>query len=1147
MAITTEMRTDVANLYVALFGRAPERDGLGYWVNQIDAGKSIAAVAQEMYNTDPARAYYPTFLTNDEIVTRFYTNVLGRTPDADGLAYWSAKLAATGATKGSVIAEMITAVRAYAGSDAAALTSKALFENKVTVGLYYAVDLGGNDVTKASSILSNVTASASSVEVAKTEAATSAGSTYALTTSGDNLTGTNGNDTFSAAVVGANATGTTLQAGDAANGNTGTDTLSIAVSGDAGGAHTISAVTLQGVERVMLSNFDTNVGATTFDMSLTSGATTVGLSASSATGDTVFSNAANIVGAEMASGSGDLTVNYVSSVVAGTADTQTLALNGVTAGTFTADAGIETVAISSASTATKSTLTALSATGATKLTIDADAALTISGQLDTNIKTVDASASAAGVSIVLGTQDLTVTGGAGNDSIRIDGTTVDTNDSINAGDGTDTLQLTAAVGSATAGAKLAGFENLYIYQDVGATATVTQNASYVSGVTNVGVTKMTYTDDNDATADAATVTANFTNMSATQTMSISGITSAGDADDNGAMTAVVTFDLASDTTNDSGTLTLGTSTAAATVAGANNTITLNVTADDYETLSIVNQGGSQTIGTLTAADATKLNVSASKAFTITTLSGAAVKTIDASASTANVVIGATSVASTITGGAGNDTFTGSGSADSIDGGAGNDNLTGGANNDTIVGGAGNDTITGGADNDKLYGDDGDDSFADAGTGVDYIEGGAGNDTFTVATYSNLTSADTIIGGDGTDTLAIGEDGNIDLTADITQLSNVTGVERISFTGLAGNNDTVTVNDGVVSTTGGTLTLLNASNSSSTWNASGVLASASTVIYTQSSTVTAAQTFSIGNGKDSVTLGSGGDTVQVSNNAYLSSNDTLDGGTGSDTLAFTYNTASSNTISAAQLSNVKGFETFSFANATNGTAVNYVLTLDDTIVGNQVAVGSTFTVSRTAANTGTLKIDGSAVTNSYVLALSGGAGVDTLTGGAGNDTITGAAGNDVLTGGAGNDTFVVTGLTQAANGSDSITDFSFGTSTTAADVIQIDVTSTTKVFGKASTGITAAAGTEILVLDQAAYQDASGAQTAAQTAFGANDSAAEAIVIWQDTLGNLNLSVYADASADANANGTLQNSMVKFSGLTLAGVLSLIDANDFSLI
>ena len=1147
MAITTEMRTDVANLYVALFGRAPERDGLGYWVNQIDAGKSIAAVAQEMYNTDPARAYYPTFLTNDEIVTRFYTNVLGRTPDADGLAYWSAKLAATGATKGSVIAEMITAVRAYAGSDAAALTSKALFENKVTVGLYYAVDLGGNDVTKASSILSNVTASASSVEVAKTEAATSAGSTYALTTSGDNLTGTNGNDTFSAAVVGANATGTTLQAGDAANGNTGTDTLSIAVSGDAGGAHTISAVTLQGVERVMLSNFDTNAGATTFDMSLTSGATTVGLSASSATGDTVFSNAANIVGAEMASGSGDLTVNYVSSVVAGTADTQTLALNGVTAGTFTADAGIETVAISSASTATKSTLTALSATGATKLTIDADAALTISGQLDTNIKTVDASASAAGVSIVLGTQDLTVTGGAANDSIGIDGTRVDTNDSINAGDGTDTLQLTAAVGSATAGAKLAGFENLYIYQDVGATATVTQNASYVSGVTNVGVTKMTYTDDNDATADAATVTANFTNMSATQTMSISGITSAGDADDNGAMTAVVTFDLASDTTNDSGTLTLGTSTAAATVAGANNTITLNVTADDYETLSIVNQGGSQTIGTLTAADATKLNVSASKAFTITTLSGAAVKTIDASASTANVVIGATSVASTITGGAGNDTFTGSGSADSIDGGAGNDNLTGGANNDTIVGGAGNDTITGGADNDKLYGDDGDDSFADAGTGVDYIEGGAGNDTFTVATYSNLTSADTIIGGDGTDTLAIGEDGNIDLTADITQLSNVTGVERISFTGLAGNNDTVTVNDGVVSTTGGTLTLLNASNSSSTWNASGVLASASTVIYTQSSTVTAAQTFSIGNGKDSVTLGSGGDTVQVSNNAYLSSNDTLDGGTGSDTLAFTYNTASSNTISAAQLSNVKGFETFSFANATNGTAVNYVLTLDDTIVGNQVAVGSTFTVSRTAANTGTLKIDGSAVTNSYVLALSGGAGVDTLTGGAGNDTITGAAGNDVLTGGAGNDTFVVTGLTQAANGSDSITDFSFGTSTTAADVIQIDVTSTTKVFGKASTGITAAAGTEILVLDQAAYQDASGAQTAAQTAFGANDSAAEAIVIWQDTLGNLNLSVYADASADANANGTLQNSMVKFSGLTLAGVLSLIDANDFSLI
>lgn len=911
---------------------------------------------------------------------------------------------------------------------------------------------------------------------------------------------------------------------------------------------TSTATTLTDIEKVLVSNFDSNANDahdTEFNAALWTGVTTVGLSSSSATGDTSFTNLKNIVAAEMANGAGDLTVSYLASVVTGTADSQALTVNGVTAGTFVADTGIETIAITA--TGANSTLTDLTSNNAAKLTVAGDKGLTIGTALNTNLRTIDASANTGGVSVILGTADLTVTGGAGNDTVRIDGSTVDANDSINAGEGTDTLQLTAAVGSAAAGAKLAGFENLYIYQDTSTTnATVTQNVSFVSGITNVGVTKMTYTDDNDGVADMATITAAFTGMSATQTGSISGITSAGDADDNGAVNMNVTFALAADTTNDSGTITLGTATAAAVAAGANNPVTLRVTASDYETLTLVSQGGANTIGTLTAADATTLNINASKALTITTLTAAAVKTIDASASTANVSVGATSIASTITGGAGNDTFTGSGQADSIDGGAGNDTLNGGAGNDTVMGGAGNDSITGDTGNDKLYGGDGDDTFTDAGTGNNYIEGGAGNDTFRTA-LADLTSADTIIGGDGTDTLVITDvNANIDLTADITKLSNVSSVEVVGFTGLNGS-DTVTVNDGVVSTAGGSLTLkfLTGVTGANTINASGVLASASTVNFTDLAGL--GTTYSIGNGKDVISMGDGADTVVISNAAYLSSADSLDAGTGSDTLSFTNDTAATNTITAAQLTNVKGFETFNINHATDTNLVNYVFTLDDTIVGNQVAVGSTFTISRDTGEDGTLKVDGSAVTSNYNLSLAGADGADTLTGGAGNDTISGLDGNDSLTGGAGNDTFVVTDLTQAANGSDVITDFNFGTSTTSVDVIQIDVTSTTKVFGKASTGITAAAGTEILILDQAAYQDASGAQTAARTALGANDNAAEAIVIWQDTLGNLNLSVYADTTADSTANGTLQDSMVKFAGLTLAGVLTNIDAGDFSLI
>ena len=228
-------------------------------------------------------------------------------------------------------------------------------------------------------------------------------------------------------------------------------------------------------------------------------------------------------------------------------------------------------------------------------------------------------------------------------------------------------------------------------------------------------------------------------------------------------------------------------------------------------------------------------------------------------------------------------------------------------------------------------------------------------------------------------------------------------------------------------------------------------------------------------------------------------------------------------------------------------MNYSLTLTDTIVGAQVSLGATFTVTRDAADTGTTKVDASAVTATYSVALTGGTGADTLLGGAAADTITGGAGNDSLTGGAGNDVFVVTGTSVAANGLDSITDFNFGTASTAADLVRIDLTSTTKVFGTASAGITAATGTEILVLDTTAYTDASAAQTAARTLFGANDNAAEAVVVWQDTLGNLNLSLYADATTNGTADGTLTNAMVKFVGLTLSSAGSLIGSADFDIV
>lgn len=165
MAITVQMRTQISQLYVAMFGRAPDAEGLGFWVNKLNAGTSFADVANQMFATAPARDYYPAFATNSEIITSFYTNVLGRAPDAEGLAFWVGKLNAAGATPGTVIAQMIGVVAGYTGADPAGIASAALFNNKVAVAQYYA-EHGGN-IASADDILVGVTADPATVTAAK--------------------------------------------------------------------------------------------------------------------------------------------------------------------------------------------------------------------------------------------------------------------------------------------------------------------------------------------------------------------------------------------------------------------------------------------------------------------------------------------------------------------------------------------------------------------------------------------------------------------------------------------------------------------------------------------------------------------------------------------------------------------------------------------------------------------------------------------------------------------------------------------------------------------------------------------------------------------------------------------------------------------
>ncbi|MGZ3183307.1 MAG: DUF4214 domain-containing protein [Telluria sp.] len=75
-------------IYQAAFNRAPDAVGLGYWISAMDKGASLQDIAAGFVGSDEFKTLYGSSPSNHDLVTRMYTNVLHRAPDAAGLDYW---------------------------------------------------------------------------------------------------------------------------------------------------------------------------------------------------------------------------------------------------------------------------------------------------------------------------------------------------------------------------------------------------------------------------------------------------------------------------------------------------------------------------------------------------------------------------------------------------------------------------------------------------------------------------------------------------------------------------------------------------------------------------------------------------------------------------------------------------------------------------------------------------------------------------------------------------------------------------------------------------------------------------------------------------------------------------------------------------
>lgn len=197
----------VQQLYIGYLGRAADSAGLTYWTNALAAGTiTTAAIATSFTQSPEYKANFGS-LTNDALVEKVYTSVLGRASDTAGKAYWVGLLANGGLTSDKLVATFINSLGA---------ADQTVINNKTFVAQTYTDTVGTSyNATAGASVLVGVNGTAASVNTALT--AITSGSLAGLTP-GVNLiaavsTAATAIDTYAKAIAISNPTFDTVKDG----------------------------------------------------------------------------------------------------------------------------------------------------------------------------------------------------------------------------------------------------------------------------------------------------------------------------------------------------------------------------------------------------------------------------------------------------------------------------------------------------------------------------------------------------------------------------------------------------------------------------------------------------------------------------------------------------------------------------------------------------------------------------------------------------------------------------------------------------------------------------------------------------------------------------------------------------------------------
>ena len=83
---TIPTQKEVTKLYIATFNRTPDIYGLDYWVNK--SNLTLPKIAQSFFDQEETQKLYPPSTSNRDFIILTYQNLFNRIPDKDGLDYW---------------------------------------------------------------------------------------------------------------------------------------------------------------------------------------------------------------------------------------------------------------------------------------------------------------------------------------------------------------------------------------------------------------------------------------------------------------------------------------------------------------------------------------------------------------------------------------------------------------------------------------------------------------------------------------------------------------------------------------------------------------------------------------------------------------------------------------------------------------------------------------------------------------------------------------------------------------------------------------------------------------------------------------------------------------------------------------------------